>query len=410
MSNTVIKSLQIKDLAYKNFIYYLAYLIIVLKAFYAYTEFFKPFDTKLILNAGNLLLFIFLAYKVLFLQRYSVKQIFIFLILAIICFITDRKTNMFMFLPDFLLIISTEDIDFKNVIKKIYKIEAFILIMHFIVYAFLWFFNRSSLNFTVRLETSGELTVRHQLLLSHANIVSMITLWTILGFLYSEYETLNIKRILLAWLSYYILYQFTDSNSGLLILSFVTILMISKYFFENITESIVTFLSRYLYIILALFFNFLMVIFTKLSAVGREVWLSINDFFTGRLLFGAYAYDTNGFTLLGRTIPNRKVFWQGMWLDTAPCDNAYMWMSVGYGLVYTILIGYIFWKYSKNARFEEKLMIIAYSLYTMMELYVTYMYFSFPVIMIFGYYWKQNNNKKQISRSQKWNLKREYIG
>lgn len=403
--SSVVKSIRNKELNYANRIYNIAYLIIVVKAFYAYSDIIEPIRTQMVLNICNVLLLAILAYKMVFMQKYNIKQVFICLILAVITRYTDMKTYMFMMLPDFFLIAATQEVDFKKTIKLAYRLEAVIIGIHVAVYPIMYVFARNLLHFSIR---GGETGHRHQFLLSHANIFSMLLLWTILGYIYVNYEKLTKRHIISCWLIYFFFYLFTDSNSGLIILSAITIILLLKNIIGDGVDKVVTFLARYLYFILFLIFDFLMLIFPLTSGKAREIWLSVDDFFTGRLKYGSYAYYQSGFTLFGQHIDfPAKIFWENMWFDAGACDNAYMWISVSYGLVYIFIIGFLFWKYGKKATFEEKLIFIAYSLYTMMELYVTYMYFCFGVILVGKYLWENNKQEDFLGKKLKNARKQE---
>lgn len=394
------RKIQTKQLDYSNLVYNIAYVLIVIKAFYAYSDLVAPHRTQLILNICNLLLLGLLMYKMVFLQRYSIKNVVLLGLLGLITFYTDRQVYMFMMLPDFLLIAATQDVDFRKTISIVYKLEAAIIGLHVAVYPLFYFFNRSAVRFSIR--GSDVSRPRHQFLLSHANIFSMLLLWTILGYLYVNYEKLNKKKIILAWLTYVATYMFTKSNSGLLILSAITILLMAKNILGDKVDGLVDFLARYLYFILIIVFDLLMVSFSSLSGPARDIWFKIDDFFTGRPRYGAFAFYKAGFTLFGQHIPfSGKELWSGMWFDSAACDNAYMWMSVSYGLFYLLLIAFLFWRYAPKATFPEKIIFIAYSLYTMMELYVTYMYFCFAVIIVGQYIWDDIN--KVLIRNKKDN-------
>ena len=395
MSN-LLKSIKNGQLDYANRVYNIAYIIIILKAFYAYSDIVAPFRIQRVLDVCNVLLLLFLVYKMVFLQKYSVKQVFLCLVLAVITRYTDMKTYMFMMLPDFFLVAAVQDVDLKKTIGIVYKIEAVIIGIHVVIYPFMYFFNRSALRFSVR---GGETAFRHQFLLSHANIFSMLLLWTILGYIYVNYEKLDKLKIIGCWLVYFFFYLFADSNSGLIILTAVTIILLLKNTIGDRIDGFVTFLARYLYWILFSIFVFLMIIFPYTTGTAREVWLLIDDFFTGRLKYGAYAYYLSGFTFFGQYIqfPD-KTFWEGMWFDAGACDNAYMWFSVSYGLIYIFIIGFLFWKYGKKAKFEEKIIFIAYSLYTMMELYVSFIYLCFAVIIAGKYVWEKNSEDSIIRK------------
>ena len=75
----IVESLKATELDFKNKIYNVAYLIIVCKAFYAYSELIEPVRVQRVLEICNLALMLLLAYKMLFLQKYNIKQIFIIL-------------------------------------------------------------------------------------------------------------------------------------------------------------------------------------------------------------------------------------------------------------------------------------------------------------------------------------------
>ena len=78
------------------------------------------------------------------------------------------------------------------------------------------------------------------------------------------------------------------------------------------------------------------------------------------------------------------------------------------GVVKTVRIEIIEKRFpGKKATFEEKLIFIAYSLYTMMELYVTYMYFCFGVILVGKYLWENNKQEDFLGKKLKNARKQE---
>ena len=178
-----------KRIEYSNKIYNFAYFIIVFKSLYTYTELIPHNYDQIIFGICNISLLMVIAYKMLFLQKYTIRQIVIIASLILITFYTDRKVFMFTLFPDFLLIAALQDVDFKHTISIMYKIEAVILAIHIVIYPVIYFFNKESIKFTYR-KGSTEL-VRHQFLLGQSNIFSMFLLWTILAYLYVNYEKLT---------------------------------------------------------------------------------------------------------------------------------------------------------------------------------------------------------------------------
>ena len=77
MSDTVIKCIKDKDIKFKNSVYFLAHLIIILKAFFAYSELVSPVIAQKALLIGNILFLIILLYKIIILQKYTIWQVII---------------------------------------------------------------------------------------------------------------------------------------------------------------------------------------------------------------------------------------------------------------------------------------------------------------------------------------------
>ena len=108
--------------------------------------------------------------------------------------------------------------------------------------------------------------------------------------------------------------------------------------------------------------------------------------FTGRLLFGAVAYDEKGFSLIGKLVEfPEKQYWNGHWIDGMIFDNSYIWLFISYGVVYLILISLAFIVYSRYMTNLEKIYVVAYALYTLMEIYVINTALVFPLLIV-GYY------------------------
>ena len=394
------KSLEEQRVKYANLIFNIAYTVFVLKAFYSFTEIMPHYAEKLIFNICNLTVLGLCAYKMLFLQKYSIKRIFFCIFFAIAAYYTDKQIYSFLFLPAFFLLASTQDVDYRNTVRFMYRIQAVIIAVHALLYPLYYKFMPYAIGFTYR--NGDRSQARHQFLLQHANIFSMLLLWTLIGYIYVNFEKLDKLKLIIVWLIYAFFYRFTDSNSGMLILSAIVIILFLRDLYPKRIERIVDFLSRYLFIILSVFYTIMMVSFPKLSGGARDAWKAIDSFFTGRLKYGAYVYNKVGFTLFGQHLPFvSKEYWHGFWIDGIATDCTYMFFGIYYGIIYIFLISFLFWKFSKRARFEEKVIIVAYSLYTMMELYVTYVYFCFALFVIMQYVWKENDPKRVNNENDK---------
>ncbi len=379
-----------KNIDYAESIYNLAFLCGVLKAMFAFSE--------LITNKGffnvvfNVAFFAIMTYKLFFLQKYTVAQIITLIITGLACIFTDFAIYRLVYIPAFLMIAATQGIDFKKSMKFMWKVQAFILAIHVMIYPIMYNFFGDRVGITVR-GFNEDNRIRHQFLFSHANVFSMLLLWTIFGYIYANFEKLNKKRIFACWGINAFFYLYTNSNSGMIILSIVSVLLIIRDLVGEKFNVVLLFLSKYLFIILAVFFNIMMVSYPQLTGNLREKWKEIDSFFTGRLKYGAYVYAKKGFTIIGRNLnisSKIKEYWEGFWIEGLPADNMYMFFSVWYGLFFTFLIAFLFWRYSQYATTAEIIIIIAYSLYTMMESYIIYTQFCFALLLLMRYVWKDH--------------------
>ncbi len=376
-----------KSINYDDAVFSVLIILAVVKAFLAFSELIPKGFSNHMNDIFNVVFLTVGAYKLFVLQKYTVKQVFVLLFIGAVCVYSDFSLRRFLYIPDFILLASKQSVDFKKSMKLVWKIDALLLSIHILAYPFMYFFFRERVRFTIR-GYNNDTGLRHQFLLQHSNVFSMLLLWTILAYIYANYENLNKKKIGICWLIYAFFYLFTNSNSGLLILTFVSILYILTDVLGERMNKGISSLSRYIYAALAVFFNFMMVIYTYLVGFPRLIWKAVDTFFTGRLKYGAYAYAKSGISLFGQRINlNVKDYWEGFWIDALPNDNMYMFFSVSYGLVFMLIIAVLFWKYAGQASTDEKLMIIAYSLYTMMESYVTDIHFCFALILLMKYAW-----------------------
>jgi hypothetical protein len=381
------EKLRKKSISYGDAVFSMLLIIAVLKAFLAFSELIPKGLSHYMNDVFNVIFLACGVYKLFVLQKYFAKQIFYLLLVGAVCVYSDFSMHRFLYIPDFIILASTQSIDFKKSMKLVWKIEALLLSIHILIYPFMYLFFRDRVKFTVR-GYNNDNNLRHQFLLQHSNVFSMLLLWTILAYLYANYEKLNKKKIVICWGIYIFFYLFTNSNSGMMIISFVSIVLLLKDVLNKWIERGISFLSRYIYIILAAFFNFMMVIYTYLVGFPRIIWKVVDSFFTGRLKYGAYAYAKYGITLFGQNLNGTvRDYWEGFWIDGLPNDNMYMFFSVSFGLVFMLMIAFLFWRFADRASTDEKIIIIAYSLYTMMESYVIDFHFCFALILLMKYIW-----------------------
>jgi len=347
-----------------------------------------------------LLIMVFLGFIVwkLALQTYTWGRFFFFTGFAILCAYTCVKAEYFYLLFSFLGIIAIQDVELKEVVKKTSRIKIALLLLHVIVYFVTMLISPEKIIFFYR-----DGVMRHYFMLGHPNTFSMYVLWTSLEFIYARYEKLRIPNLLFIWLINAITYYFTNSNTSIMVSTLVvTLFVLDKWGKKKLIAFIIP-VSKYCFTACTILIPLLIVSYTKLSAGMLEMFNMLDSFFSGRLLYGAYAYDKYGFSLIGRTIIfAKKTFWHGHWFDSIFFDNSYIWMFILYGYIYLIVISSAFIWISKKTTTVEKVLIIAFTFYGVMETYVINAAICFPLFFIGKYLYVAIQEKREKKLSNKY--------
>jgi len=181
--------------------------------------------------------------------------------------------------------------------------------------------------------------------------------------------------------------------------AFTIIIAFEKSDIKSI-DRILTIFAKYIYSIVALLFSFLAIIYTRLGSTMRHVWQTLDNVLTGRLKYGAYVYEVFGVTFMGRqlTIPE-KIFWDGRWFDKFYYfDNYYHGNLLQFGIIHIIITAVVFVIIGSRLENREKMTIIIFSLYGIMEAYVINVFICF-VLLIIGKYFYQNK-KTSVDKPQ----------
>jgi len=334
---------------------------------------------------NNVLIVVFFALIVpkLILQKYTIKSLFLLGVLTIVVCVSCLSGRFSTLIYGYFLIIAIQGVDFTKLIKVSCYSKVAILLFHVISYIIAY----SLFGVTGSIVRGGR--VRHAFFIGHPNTFTFIMTWTLLELIFIHYKKIRLIHLIAAWIIVFISYQFTDSNSGIMVFSVVFVLMLCDKYLNVAVTAILTAMTKFGHIIFSLFFLIYVWIFPTLTGVAREVWLAINEFFNGRTLFGSYAMSTYGTTLFGRRIHfPPKVYWQGFWIDFGEAihfDNYYLGQYVLFGILNLILISLAFFVFSKRMENREKIIIIAFIFYGMMEAYVTTGAYCFALLIIGKY-------------------------
>ncbi len=313
-------------------------------------------------------------------QKYTYSSMFFSIVLFLISIYTCIKCFYFYLYFTSLLLCAIQNVDFQKVLSITWKVKAFLLSIHVLTYAFDAVVRPWKLTFSYR-----DGVQRMTFYQGHANTFAMYLCWVSLEYLYSKFERLTYLNIGIVWLINYFFYMFCDSNTAMTtvtaacVLTALTKILHGKK--KEIFELVLSFVSKYLYAFLSIFF--VTIIIGYVNGLFASVFEYFNTLFTGRLLYGAVAYDLKGISIFGKSISfDSKIYWRGYWVDGMIFDNCFIWMMISYGIVYLVLISIGCIIFNSRMTVREKIFILLYTMYTVMEAYVMNAAICFPLLIL----------------------------
>lgn len=326
-------------------------------------------------------------------QRYTLFKFVFSIVLFCLCLYTCIKCYYFYLYFTALLFIAIQDVDLEKALNIVWKFKAFLISIHVIAYMAAFILNPYSVPYSYR---NG--VQRMTFYQGHANTFSMYICWISMEFLYSNFKKLTPLKLGVVWFINYFFYIFCDSNTALTIITMASILIyisMLKNDFSKYYEWLIKIFSKYLYAFLSIFF--VTIIIGYVNGLFSGVFEILDQMFTGRLLYGAVAYDLKGLSIFGKVAAfDDKIFWRGHWIDGMIFDNCYIWMIVCYGIVYLVLISLASIVFNSQMDIRDRIFIILYSLYTIMEAYVMNAAICFPLLIFGIYFTKKKKSKTSI--------------
>ena len=97
-------------------------------------------------------------------------------------------------------------------------------------------------------------------------------------------------------------------------------------------------------------------------------------------------YEKYGATFFGQTLKLRQNdYWNGYWFNGIACENAYIWHLVSFGVIYLLLLAFLFFAVADKVSRQDTIFLGVYILYAVTELYVTNAVLCFSLILLAQY-------------------------
>lgn len=354
------------------------------------------------LDTVFLLVFFFCIGWKLMLQRYTKQMIVVMGIFGMIFAFVSFKMSYYFLLFTFCGIAAVQNVDLKKTFKYTSVTKIFMILLHVVPYIVTYIVTPDQIDFIYR---NG--VKRQYFYIGHPNTFSMYVGWATLEFAYAFYDQLRDVDLLLIWIVNLIVYKFTDSNTSMIVWSICLVGFLAERAREEIVSKIVRPIARYGFAVCSVFFVVITMWFTSMPEPIRSWYLKLDDFFTGRLMYGAFTYETFGIAWLGN--PNvhlsETTYFEGTWVDSLVFDNSYIYLFVYYGAIFLLIFSVAFILAGKKKSSDhiinaQNILIIGYTFYAIMENYAINAVLCFPVLFIgkrlYDIYEESINKKKLV--------------
>ncbi|MCI9280948.1 MAG: hypothetical protein HFI49_01640 [Bacilli bacterium] len=361
-----------------EFIYLLAILIL---------DFISLADVSRIINIdGGIRNIIYMFTIVLFIfkifqSRYEKKKFIFILITGLIALFVSYRLSDFMFLTDFLVMISIVDVNINKAIKIDIFVKSLFLIIHSIFYFHDFLFAYTKIEpYFVLTKAFG---IRHSLYFSHPNTAAAIVVWLVIDWIYiakNKRIPIALGSLLVAFYSY-----FTISRTALIV--YILFLLILFLLNKKRLKKIFNFLEKYLFIIMA-GVNILMISISSL--MNNPLINSLDKILSKRLYYTNLAINTYGFHILPNNISD------SIMKNSIIVDNFYTRAFISYGFIILIIVAIMYYLSTKKENSNlDKVILIIFPVYLFNELFPFNVGRAIPLLIFANIIFNKNKLEKQ---------------
>lgn len=338
----------------------------------------------------------FICYK-LFNTKYTIKELGLYFALGIIILLGTITSGREAYLLLFISIIGAKNIDIKKIIKNFFIVGGtvyFLVVLYGIYYYFL---NFDSIEKSIRYMFNIKLYIqKYSLGYSHANLTFALYFSLVMAYIYIKDGILNIIELFISIIIGVILFYFTFSRTGFIIL-------LLSFFFLNIIKRVTyyKFLNWIPSFIIILSFTIPYLFNYYSNSFFRTINLMLSDrirlsfefiqFFVPKL-FGQNVDDITGYS---------------EWY--LKCDNSFVLTLYAYGiLLFIILIIFTLFISKLNLNRIEIFLICIFYLYGFTESFFLTVTFNFS-LLFFCKFINSNEERelKILEHLKTFNIKKE---
>lgn len=345
-----------------------------------------------ILNATAIILFLIKILK----TKYTLKEIIILILIGVICLISYFKLKLSLFIFLGLGIIAIKNININKVLLADTCLKGIFLLIH--IGAFIFdLIGILDLNEIIRFEFG---VLRHSIFLRTPHNFMAILFWIIIEINYllkGKRKVVFISNLLFFVLSIG-LFKLTYAKTPFFMIVMYFAFEVVFYFFKDkkFLNIMIDILSKYLFIILSIIWLALIICSAKYGVEGNILTAKIDDLLNTRLSLSTNAYEKYGLTFISNNV--ELDYDKNMTF----IDSLYPMLFIKYGIIYMFVISLAFNKLQILDYYEEKIMIIMFSIYAFSEHFMFNIGMCPLLLVVASMYLNKNNGETMYL----WKLKK----
>lgn len=310
-------------------------------------------------------------------KSYKFKELIIITVLSLLALYTCVITKQFTLLVTVLVLFASKGVPIEHIVKKMFKIHLTVFLIGTLGAILVLPFDASTLVSQGR--TLSEIRVKF--LFGHANGCSLIIFWTMIEWLYLNYNKCGKKKIIFLITIEWIFSYLTKTRTAFIIFIIMVLLFHIQKGNNPIVKKIIVSICKILFPVLALFFCYISTAYRGLNTIVISMF---DTFLSSRLRLGAAGFENYGSTALGQYIDTSLWKFDAFYgLNNFTFDNLYNQFYVNIGFVYLIIISISIYRYLKNKKLDmNTLVLFCWILYAITESDGINVCITFPIILL----------------------------
>lgn len=318
-------------------LFYLAYIIYILMFTISNTYYKDVIPCDQLIKIARVWMYIILAIKILYDNSYSIKSIFAFFLMIVICMISLKSNTSFL-VDIFVFIYSVRNVPIRDVVKITLGVQ--IVMMIFTVSSCYLGVIKNDMWYR---DDGG---IRYGVGYTYCTFIANYYFHAVLMYIYLKDEKkFSLKEVFVFLIFNYIIYMLTDTRAVYYLISLVTILAYGiKFLKQPLKNGIASKLAfQYCFPIAAIASIFISITYNG----GKTIYILIDKLFSGRLILGKVAYEKYGLSFWGQEVhwsTGRSGIERALYDAYNYVDSSYLNILINYGLFLLMLIciGFVF--------------------------------------------------------------------